>query len=190
MPPSMSTSPVAMKSIEIERGGPVIPRSNSRATVRSPTSVASSRCPMPGGRTHASVSLSYSQAAVRSPRLELTAWWIGARICSSTNVAPTTASGVASESPRCTAPTSAPIAIAKTAGSTPRTTSETHHTVASAASARGSTLKNCHSFRRRSAAIIVGAPCAGTGAARPRPRDETSARSSTDRRSRRRTRRR
>ena len=32
---------------------------------------------MPGGRTHASVSRSYSQAAVRSPRLALTAWWIG-----------------------------------------------------------------------------------------------------------------
>ena len=47
-----------MKSIEIESGGPVMPKSNSRATVRSLMSVGSSRWPMPGGRTHASVSRS------------------------------------------------------------------------------------------------------------------------------------
>ena len=51
-------SPLAMKSMETESGGPVIPRSNSRATVRSDASDASSRCPIPCGRTHASVSRS------------------------------------------------------------------------------------------------------------------------------------
>jgi glycosyltransferase involved in cell wall biosynthesis len=40
--------PPAMKSIEMNSGGPVIPRSKSRATVRSPVSDGSSRCPMPG----------------------------------------------------------------------------------------------------------------------------------------------
>ena len=57
-PPIISTMPVAMKSMEIDSGGPVIPRSKSRATVRSLVSAASSRCPMPGGRTQASVSRS------------------------------------------------------------------------------------------------------------------------------------
>ena len=38
-----------MKSIEIDSGGPVMPRSNSRATVRSLPSSGSSRWPMPGG---------------------------------------------------------------------------------------------------------------------------------------------
>ena len=44
--------------LRVQRGGPVIPRSKSRATVRSLVSVGSSRCPMPGGRTQASVSRS------------------------------------------------------------------------------------------------------------------------------------
>ena len=57
-PPIISTRPPAMKSIEIDSGGPVMPRSKSRATVRSLVSVGSSRWPMPGGRTHASVSRS------------------------------------------------------------------------------------------------------------------------------------
>ena len=34
-PPIISTRPLAMKSIEIDSGGPVMPRSKSRATVRS-----------------------------------------------------------------------------------------------------------------------------------------------------------
>ena len=54
-PPTISTSPLAMKSMLIERGGPVIPRSKSRAIVRSFVSSGRSRCPMPGGRVHASI---------------------------------------------------------------------------------------------------------------------------------------
>ena len=54
-PPIISTRPPAMKSIEIESGGPVMPRSKSRATVRSFVSSGSSRWPMPGGRTQAAV---------------------------------------------------------------------------------------------------------------------------------------
>ena len=57
-PPIMPTRPPAMKSIEYDSGGPVMPRSKSRATVRSAASAGSSRWPMPGGRTHASVSRS------------------------------------------------------------------------------------------------------------------------------------
>ena len=57
-PAIISTRPPAMKSIEMNRGGPVMPRSKSRATVRSLVSFGSSRWPMPGGRTHASVSRS------------------------------------------------------------------------------------------------------------------------------------
>jgi len=54
----MPTMPFAMKSMEIASGGPVMPRSKSRATVRSLVRVGSSRWPMPGGRTQASVSRS------------------------------------------------------------------------------------------------------------------------------------
>ena len=107
---------------------------------------------MPGGRTHASESRSYNQAAVRSPRLKLSAVWIGVRICSSTNTAPTSSSGCAIPPPStlplcCTAATTMPVAIAKITGSTPRSSSTIHQPSASHRSAFGSTLKNCHSFR-------------------------------------------
>ena len=67
-PATISTRPAAMKSIEIDIGGPVIPMSKSRAMVRSLVSAGSSRCPMPGGCTEAEVSRSYSHAATRLPR--------------------------------------------------------------------------------------------------------------------------
>ena len=143
----MSTMPAAMKSIEIDNGGPVMPRSKSRATVRSLVSAGSSRWPMPCGRTQASVSRSYSQAAVRSPRLALIAWWMGVSTWSRTNTAPARASGPLRLSPRCAAPTSTPVATAKTAGSTPRRISATHHAIASPRSAFGRTPKNFHSLR-------------------------------------------
>ena len=57
-PASSSTSPAAMKSIEIASGGPLMPRSKSRAMVRSPASSGSSRCPMPRGSTQETVSSS------------------------------------------------------------------------------------------------------------------------------------
>jgi hypothetical protein len=81
---------------------------------------------MPGGATQACVSSSLSHAEVRSPRLALTAVCTGVRTWSATNTTPTTASGSASESPPCTAPTSAPMAMANTAGSAPRATSTPH----------------------------------------------------------------
>jgi hypothetical protein len=62
-------TPVAMKSIETERGGPVIPLSKSRATCRSDVRLGSSRWPIPGGSVQAPASSSYSDAAVLSPRL-------------------------------------------------------------------------------------------------------------------------
>ncbi len=89
-----------MKSIAIDSGGPVIPRSKSRATVRSPLSRLSSRWPIPGGRTQAAVSRSCSHALVRSPRLALAAWWIGVRIWSRMKNAPRNASGAPSGAPR------------------------------------------------------------------------------------------
>ena len=70
-----------------------MPRSKSRATVRSLVSAGFSRWPMPGGRTQVSVSRSYSQAAVRSPRLALSAWWIGLSTWSRMKTAPVAASG-------------------------------------------------------------------------------------------------
>ena len=54
-PPTISTSPDAMKSIEMDIGGPLMPRSKSRAMARSVVRRGSSRCPMPGGVTHALV---------------------------------------------------------------------------------------------------------------------------------------
>src|SRR5262249_16843212 len=81
----------------------------------------------------------------------LIALWIGVSTWSSTKMAPTSASGGPSGAPRCTAPTSDPIATANSAGSTPRRMRTTHQAAASAASAFGSTLKNCHSLRARSA---------------------------------------
>ena len=57
-PVTVVTSPEAMKAILMCIGGPVMPASNSRATVRSEASSGSSRCPIPGGVTHASVSRS------------------------------------------------------------------------------------------------------------------------------------
>ncbi len=58
MPESSVTSPWAMKSIETDRGGPIIPVSNPRATSRSPVDDGSSRWPMPGGSMHVVVSSS------------------------------------------------------------------------------------------------------------------------------------
>ena len=57
-PPTSSTRPDAMKSIEMDNGGPLMPRSKSRAMVRSVVRRGSSRCPMPGGPTQAAVSSS------------------------------------------------------------------------------------------------------------------------------------
>src|SRR4029079_17303030 len=105
---------------------------------------------MPGGRTHASVSRSYSHADVRSPRFELIAWCSGVSTWSRTKIAPTNASGWLKSAPRCTAPTSAPIATANSTGSTPRRTRTVHHNAASAASALGRTEKNCQALRPRS----------------------------------------
>ena len=51
---------------------------------------------MPGGCTHARMSRSLSQAAVRLPRFALTAWWIGPSTWSSTNTVPMNASGAPS----------------------------------------------------------------------------------------------
>jgi hypothetical protein len=48
-PPTISTRPLAMKSMLIDRGGPAIPRSKSRATVRSVVRSGRSRCAMPRG---------------------------------------------------------------------------------------------------------------------------------------------
>src|SRR5262249_61783092 len=83
--------------------------------------------------------------------------------CSRTKNAPTNASGRPSGSPRCTAPTSDPIATANNAGSTPRRIRTTHHAAASAASAFGSTEKNCHSLRARRAVSMGHAAEAARG---------------------------
>ena len=111
---------------------------------------------MPGGRTLASVSRSYSQAAVRSPRLVPIAWWTGTSTWSSTNTTPTAASGPARSRPPWTAPTSAPVATANTAGSTPRHPSTTHQATARPGSALNRAPKKRHSWRSRRAWIDMG----------------------------------
>lgn len=124
-----------------------MPRSKSRATVRSLVSAGSSRCPIPGGRTQASVSRSYSQAAVRSPTLALSAWWMGLSTWSRTKTEPAKASGPDSGWPCWTAPTSTPMAMAKAAGRMPRNSNTAHQAVASAGAAWKSAAKNFHSLR-------------------------------------------
>ena len=47
-----------MKSIDMNNGGPLMPRSKSRAIVRSFVNSEFSRCPIPGGPTQAVVSWS------------------------------------------------------------------------------------------------------------------------------------
>ena len=75
-----------------------------------------------------------------------------------TNTTPTKASGPARSSPACTAPTSTPIAMANRAGRRPRATSTTHQATARGRSARGRTAKNFHSGRSRSRRTIDGPP--------------------------------
>ena len=139
-----------MKSIEMNSGGPVMPRSKSRATVRSAVSRGSSRCPIPGGSTTPRVSRSYRSAAVRSPRFALAACCSGVSTCSNTKTTPSATSGVVSECWSCTAPTRLPTAMASAAGNTARNKMTVHQTVASVRSARGSSRKNNHSCRLRS----------------------------------------
>ena len=57
-----------MKSIEMSSGGPIMPRSKSRAIVRSVVSSARSRWAMPGGATQVEMRRSYRCAAIRAPR--------------------------------------------------------------------------------------------------------------------------
>ena len=127
-----------------------MPRSNSRAVVRSSARSGSSRCPMPGGSTQARISVSLSQADTLLPRFMLTAVWIGFKISMSTNTSPVTASGPATGRACWTALTVAPMVTAKTAGSAPLRITSTHQIVASTGSALGSTAKNCHSCLARS----------------------------------------
>ena len=134
-------------------GGPVMPRSKSRAIVRSLVSCGLSRWPIPGGRTQVEVRRSYNQSAVRLPRLAPMAWWIGESTWRVTNTAETNESGRARSSPRSTAPTSRPIAMANRAGRTPRSTSTAHQAIARGPSACGKTWKNFHSLRARSCAL-------------------------------------
>ena len=134
-----------VESMEMERGGPLMPRSKSRAMMRSVVRRASSRWPIPGGRTQALVNSSYSQAAARLPRLAPMAWLSGESTWSSTNTTPTKVRGAASGSPRPTAP----MAMANNAGSAPRSRSTDHHPTASGESAFGRTAKNFHSGRAR-----------------------------------------
>ena len=101
---------------------------------------------MPGGRTQATMSRSFSHADVRLPRFALTAWWSGVSTWNDTNTIPTNVERRGRASRRCwTAPTSVPTATANSAGNRPRRTSTTHHSVASGRDARNSAAKNPHS---------------------------------------------
>src|SRR6266540_1906502 len=116
---------------------------------------------MPGGSTHAVASRSLSHAAVRSPRLTLTAVWIGLSTCIATNTTPISAKGAARLRPDRTASIRTPVAMANTGGSSPRAIRTPHQAAASRRSALGSTVKNFHSGRARNL-LIPHAPSAPT----------------------------
>ena len=116
-----------MKSIEIDSGGPVMPRSKSRATVRSLVSVGILEVAH-ARRTHARLG-----QPVVEPRRGAIAEVGADRLMDrredleqDEHDADERRAARRGSPPRCTAPTSTPIAIANTAGSTPRRTSTTH----------------------------------------------------------------
>jgi hypothetical protein len=125
-----------MKSIAMNNGGPLIPRSKSRAIVRSSIICGSSRWPIPGGVVHASTRQLFIQFAVRLPRFAPAAWWIGGRTWAATNAHPMKINGAARDSPAWTLLTTTPTATASTAGSAPRNTVSAHHPTASPGAAR------------------------------------------------------
>ena len=132
-----------MKSTLRYMGGPVMPRSNSRAVVRSAARSGSSRWPIPGGATVAPASRSFSRADTFEPRFMLIAVCSWGSTWIATKVMPTASSDGASDVPSVTAPTSAPVANANTAGSSPHTSSRLHQVMARPRWAWGSTAKNC-----------------------------------------------
>ena len=133
-----------MKSTLRYIGGPEMPRSKSRAVVKSRVSDGSSRCPTPGGSTHAPASSSLRWAETREPRFMLIAVCHCGSTWSSTKQTDTSASGAARPSSSATASTRRPVATANTDGSTARSASTPHQTTASGRSACGSTGEEPH----------------------------------------------
>src|SRR5437588_3534049 len=139
-----------MKGMETESGGPVMPRSKSRARVKSSISSGRSRWAMPGGATVALMSRSWSHAAVRAPRFVATSPCRGLSVCRATKTPPTSTRGPASGWPRCTAPTRIPMATAKAAGSKALRTTRAHQVRARARPALTmAPNSSCHSADRR-----------------------------------------
>ncbi len=129
-PTTRSTNPPAMKSIEISSGGPIMPRSKSRASVRSVVSSARSRWAIPAGVTHTASSRSYRWAAIFPPRFAETSWCSGCEINSSVKVEPTITKGATSEASRVIESTSQPKPTDVMAGSVPRSTINIHQPMA------------------------------------------------------------
>ena len=136
-----------MKSIEMLSGGPVMPRSKSRAIVRSLIKSVRSRWATPGGSMQAIINCSFNQFEVRLPRFMPSAKCTGVITWKPMNTTPTNTSGIVSESPPLTAPTSAPVASASSGSITPRNTSTNHHVTDSAGAAWCAAPKNAHSWR-------------------------------------------
>ena len=111
---------------------------------------------MPDGAAQAAVSRSYSQAAVRSPRLPDTVVCSGPSTCMPMNTTATASSGPATPEPRSTAATSTPVAIAKQAGSRPRAVSSPHQVAAIRRSACHSAAASRISCRFRTRARAEG----------------------------------
>ena len=122
-----------------------MPRSKSRAIVRSSVRSARSRWATPGGPTVAAISRSLSDVAVRSPRFEPTTSWSGPTICAATNTTARATSGAASGSSSVTAAINQPEATAIIAGSAPRTTNPAHQATHWVGAARYRAAKNVHS---------------------------------------------
>ena len=101
MPPSSITSPWAMKSMFMNIGGPVHPRSKSRAVVRSLVRSPRSRWPTPSGPRVAAISRSLSTELKWWPSSAPTTWWRGGETWETTKTTPNTTSGMVRAAPSC-----------------------------------------------------------------------------------------
>jgi len=156
-----------MKFMLYDSGGPVMPRSKSRAIDRSSARSGRSRWAIPGGSSVAAISRSLSEVAVRLPRSAPRASCSGPTTWLPTKSTASVDSGHVSGSPSPTAAMSQPDVTVMPAGSVPRTTSPIHHATVCPGAARRSARASAHSWRPRNRSIIT-PPSLADGASRPR----------------------
>ncbi len=132
-----------------------MPRSKSRAKVRSPISSGRSRWAMPSGPLVVRSRLSLSHDDSRSPRFMPMVACTGRVICMATKTTPTVVSAPPRDRSCSTARTRLPMATTKTAGSAPARTRRAHHAPASPRLARGNTAKNFQGSEPRRRSITL-----------------------------------